>query len=123
MIEGLGTRLVMSITSHTVCLEGHTSNGSYFVKFDVQLGSLYPILVPRLSLGGPGNEGTCNQFVWKNQQANKLPWLAAFNLPGLNDSLRSCKTPLNINQITPIQDVAASYLSTWDAASPHASCL
>ena len=69
--------------------------------------NLYPILIPRLSLGGPGNEDTCNQFVWKNQQANKLPWLAAFNLPGLNDSLRSCKTPLNTpNQTTPIQYVA-----------------
>ena len=53
----------MSITLHTVRLEGHTTNGSYYVKFDVQLGSLYPILLPRLSLGGPGNEATCNQFV------------------------------------------------------------
>lgn len=57
--------LVISITSHTGCLEGPTSNGSYYIKFDVQLGSLYPTLVPRISLGGPGNEATCNQCVKK----------------------------------------------------------
>ena len=34
--------LVVSITSHTGCLEGPTSNRSYYVKFDAQLGSSPP---------------------------------------------------------------------------------